>query len=199
MANNSDHPALAWRRCGLWQLSGRANGKARILPVALTRTVDVALAVLKSLSEYPEKLPLNGSLLLGERAALMKLKRNGRNSPTGHCRLLDALGGRLALSLARGDDWHLLEAWLETPTATWNDIHRVVRTKKADDLAVRGAELGLPLALDNEHVNKPWLSETRFTPPASLLLLLRFALFLAASPAVISPLLSIFRAFGRDH
>ena len=162
IAGAADHPAIAWKRCGLLDLSGHQHGPARMFPSSICSTVDGALLALKALSPQPDRLPANGSLLLGERARLMALQRNGLASPGGHCRLINARDGRFALSLARDDDWGLLEAWLEEPASSWDDIERIVALRDAQGLVDRGAELGLAIALDSLPENRPWFEETKF-------------------------------------
>ena len=136
-------------------------------PVPLGGAMDGAMLALKSLADHPEKLPLSGSLLLGERARLMSLKPTGRRSSGGHCRLLGTADGRFALNLARDDDWGLLEAWLEAPAASWGDIERVVRLRSATALVERGLELGLPIALDLLTKAKPWFEAVEFQSAAN--------------------------------
>ncbi len=162
LSGQNDHPALAWRRAGLFDLSGDKNGPARMVPLPLATFVDGALLALKSLSGEPEKLPVNGSLLLGERARMLDLFRNGRASPSGHCRLIDARQGRFALNLARDDDWGLLEAWLKEPAASWEDIGRIATGRDAAALVQRGAEMGLAISLDQLPERQPWFAETSF-------------------------------------
>lgn len=142
-----EHPALAWRRSGLMDVTGRREGAGLVCPAALTVAADAALAAIGALAPGVS-LPLNGALLLGERSRLMGLTRNGRISPNGTCRLIDTAEGRLALSLARDDDWGLVPAWLETEAADWEDIATVAATRSAADLVARGIELGLPIAHD---------------------------------------------------
>ncbi len=163
LSGQGDHPALAWRRAGLLGLSGEKNGPARIVPLPLATFVDGAILALKSLSTAPEILPISGSLLLGERARLRNLSRNGRASSSGHCRLIDAKQGRFALNLARDDDWTLLEAWLEEPAATWDDVSRIAMSRDAATLVQRGAEMGLAISLDQIPGSKRWFAETSFS------------------------------------
>lgn len=141
------HPALAWRRAGLMEVTGRAEGAGLVCPTALATAADGALAALAALA--PEaRLPRSGAALLGERARLLGLRRNGRVSPNGACRLIDAADGRLALSLARPDDWGLLPAWLETEASDWDAVAAVVARRSVAELVARGIELGLPIAED---------------------------------------------------
>ena len=163
LSGEADHPAVAWRRAGLLPLSGPADGPARPPPLPITTAVDGAMIALKAISNNAECLPLNGSLLLGERARLTGSKRNGRSTHGGHCRLIDTADGRIAVNLARDDDWGLLEAWLEEPAATWDDISAGATGKLAAELVERGAAMGLPVALDQLCEGQPWFKERAFS------------------------------------
>lgn len=141
----SDHPALAWRRAGLMDVTGFAEGEGLVSPVALTSAADGALAAFSALApEAP--LPLNGALLLGERARMRGLYRAGAVSPNGTCRLIATADAHIGLSLARESDWDLVPAWLCCDASRWPEIEAVVATRRAQDLLDRAHELGLPVA-----------------------------------------------------
>jgi hypothetical protein len=153
VTGDGDHPALAWRRAGLREICGLAGGPGLLCPAALATAADGALLALKALVENPGSLPMNGALLLGERARLMGLRRAGRTSPNGSCRLLDAADGRIALSLPRPDDWGLLGALFESEQISdWPDITAALRGRSAPEIVTRGIELGLAIALDQAPV-----------------------------------------------
>src|ERR1700736_4258827 len=153
VTGDSDHPALAWRRSGLMQTSGLAGGPGLVCPAALATAADGALLALKALVEDPHSLPTNGALLLGERARLMGLRRAGRTSPNGSCRLLDAADGRIALSLPRADDWGLLGALFESENIShWTDGAAALRRRSAPESVARGVEVGVAIALDQAPV-----------------------------------------------
>jgi hypothetical protein len=153
VAGDGDHPALAWRRSGLMEICGLAGGAGLLCPAALATAADGALLALKALVENPRALPMNGALLLGERARLMGLRRAGRASPNGSCRLLDAADGRIALSLPRHDDWGLLGALFESEDISdWPGVTAALRERSAQEIVTRGIELGLAIALDRAPV-----------------------------------------------
>ncbi len=164
LAGEADHPAIAWHKSGLLALSGKRDGPARMVPVPLASSADGAMLALKSLSNNPQNLPENGAILLGERARLMGLTRNGQASSGGHCRLIETRKGRFAINLARASDWDLLEAWLEEPACAWDDIERIAQSCEARQLVHRGAELGMAIAFDSLPLKQPWFVEHRFQP-----------------------------------
>ena len=144
----ADAPALAWRRAGLMAVTGLSDAPALVCPLALANAADGALLALRHLAPAAD-LPRNGALLLGERARLLGLTRQGRISANGSCHLLDTADGRIALNLARGDDWGLLPALVEDEAATdLAGLTALVARWPTTALVVRGAELGLAIAAD---------------------------------------------------
>ena len=149
----TDHPALAFRRSGL---------TGPVLPLPLMSHMDGAMLALRSIAPNPASLPVNGGLLVGERHRI--LSKDDNHIIRENCKLVDCTDGRLAVNLARDDDWDLLPAWLETDVGhDWSDIARHLRTRSADDLLARGIELGLPLAKE-QLTDRPetWFAETNF-------------------------------------
>lgn len=143
----ADHPALAWRRAGLMAVTGRADGPGLVAPVALTAAADGALAALRALAPGAS-LPENGALLLGERARMLGLARQGAVSANGSCHLLSTADGRLALNLPRKEDWELVPALLGEPAADWAVLKRIAATHPAAALLEQGRLLGLAIAPD---------------------------------------------------
>ena len=145
----ADRPALAWRRAGLMALTGRPDGPGLVCPSALASAADGAMMALRALAPDPARLPASGAVLLGERARLMGLGRLGRISANLSCRLLDTRDGRIALNLARDDDWDLVPILLGCDAIDgWSDIERRIARIPASRLMERGIELALPIALE---------------------------------------------------
>ena len=139
------HPAIAWAESGAMALTGTAEGQAEICPVPIASCAAGALAALSALSGT--RLPFDGAKLLGERAAIAGLRRQGSVSPGGSCRLLASADGWLALNLARDDDWAMLPAWLEDEIAPdWPALETALRRHETAALVDRGRLLGLALA-----------------------------------------------------
>jgi len=138
----ADHPALAWRRSGLYETTGL------MLPLPLASAADGALMALKALAPN-SGLPAYGSQLVGERARLRKTVRQGRLCAGGHGRLIETQDGRIALNLVRDDDWDLIPAWLEDYADDWAGIEKLAREKDTKYLADRAAEIGLAVAEDS--------------------------------------------------
>lgn len=151
-----DHPAVAWKRSGLWDTT------RLMLPLPLVSHVDRALMALQAM--YPDAdLPVSGALLMGERARLRDTVRQGRFCAGGYGRLLDCADGRIALNLVREDDWDLIPAWLEDYVTDWAGIENAVQGKAAAYLSERAAELGLAVAIDTLPPRpETWYEITKF-------------------------------------
>ena len=155
----ASHPAHRWSECGAMFLTGQREGPPLMCPVPLGACADGALTALQALSRSGTGVLPVGAELLGERAALAGLTRNGRIAPGGACRLLDCADGRLALTLARADDWASLSAWIgldatldggsrEREDRTWAAIASIVSGRAVDELVERGRLLSLAVAAD---------------------------------------------------
>jgi hypothetical protein len=139
------HPALGWRRAGLMHVTGQADRPGLVAPVALTAAADGALAALRAIAPNAS-LPNAGAVLLGERARLLGLERQGRTSANGSCHLIRARDGYFALNLPRRDDWELVPALLGENASSWDEIEPIAARHRRDDLVAQGRLLGLPIA-----------------------------------------------------
>lgn len=158
-------PAITWARCGLMSLTGRADGPPQMFPAPLASCADGVTRALRSLVPGPLAFELpEGSALLGERAALAGLHRNGPVSPGGACRLLRAADDWIAVSLARDADWSDVPAWLEQDGAsTWTDVEVAAASRPASLLVERARLLGLPACVSTAPPlpRAPWCTVTR--------------------------------------
>ena len=133
-----DEARARWAASGALALTGDPDGPCLSPPPGVVaRTVALG-----------EPLGVDALSLLGERAAIAGLTRNGAVSCGGAARLLPAGdGGWLAVSLPRPDDEDLLPAWLgldAPPEDPWAAV--AAAPGDATDLATRGAALGLAVA-----------------------------------------------------
>lgn len=141
------HPAVAWARSGLMWLTGNPARPGRMLPAAAGACAN---AVLRALAALGAQLPpawQQADVMLAHRAALLGLRRQGRRSPGGSCRLLQAADGMLAVNLARTDDWALVPAWMEgREAADWAQLASALGAHTVDAALGRARLLGLPVA-----------------------------------------------------
>lgn len=161
-------PGIAWASSGLMSLTGLAGGRSQMCPAPLASCADGVIKALASIApgDGATHLP-PGRALLGERAAIAGLQRNGSISPGGGCRLLKASDGWLAISLNRDADWSDVPAWLEEEhVRSWDDIAMAVASREAEPLVGRARLLGLAACVSvlPAPAPAPWCSATRHGP-----------------------------------
>jgi hypothetical protein len=137
-------------------LTGRRDGPALGPPAGLVPVLQGAAARLRERSRaLGEPLDIDPIALLGERAAVAGLNRNGRTSCGGATQLLPTADGAwLAVSLARPDDVDLVPAWLglaAPPDDVWTAVAAEVAGRPAAMLEADGARLGLPIGVLPPH------------------------------------------------
>ena len=107
--------------------------------MSLVPTVDAITTSIAAVTEG--RVELDGLAVLGERAAIAGLRRNGHRSCGGATRLLRSADAWVAVSLPRPEDYELLPAWLGTL-----DVEHSVAARESAELVATGAELGLAVA-----------------------------------------------------
>src|SRR5690348_13217367 len=130
------------------------------VPVRLVATVAGVVDRLDAVgARLGERFGQRGLGALSERAATLLFHRSGRASCGGGSRLVRALDGWLAVTLARPADRELLPAWLGidpgaacvvTNTDPWTDVARAIGDGRTDELVAAGVELGLACAAVGE-------------------------------------------------
>ncbi len=140
--------AAAWARSGVQELTGWPDGPALLPDVPLPSCMDGAFDVLRALAPGAGLRGIDGAGLLGERAAIAGLRRRGRISPGGSCRLLEASDGWLAVNLPRPDDLRALPAWLGVDVGEdpWRVVAGALASWPAGEAADRARLLGLAVA-----------------------------------------------------
>src|SRR4051794_19832025 len=153
-----------WSSSGAMSLSGRADGPPLPVPIALARATTIAADVI---GEHTG-LVIDGPALLGERAALLGLTRNGRTSCGGGTRLLQTSNDWIAASLARDDDRESVPAWLQIDVEAddendlWSLVTTQVRGRDAVALVEQAVLLGMPVArLHETEPVSPIIERTR--------------------------------------
>ena len=142
-----DRRGRAWAASGAMELTGRSDGPALGGPPALVDLVELAARVVDRRSDG--RVAVDGLALLGERAALGNLARQGTISCGGSTRLVRTADSWLAVSLARPDDIAALGAWLGADVPAddpWPAVERIAAESDAATLDERAALLGLPMA-----------------------------------------------------
>jgi hypothetical protein len=137
----------AWADSGAMALTGRADGPPLASPGNPALVVGRALDTLASAGQERTGLPsdLPGAEILGERAALAGLARNGPWSCGGAFRAVRTLDGWLGLSLARPTDLDVLPALVERPVPDpWAAVTQWAATRDTDTAVQRARLLDLP-------------------------------------------------------
>jgi hypothetical protein len=153
-------------------LTGRPDGPPLGAPSAvpdhLTR---LAERLAKLTAELGTPVLVDGPALLGERAAVAGLQRQGATSCGGTTRLLRAADGWVAVCLARRTDLELLPAWLGLPPVgdaadPWPSVTTALASRSAALVVGAAIELGLAAArLGETAVGPPLLAERRGDRP----------------------------------
>ena len=115
----------------------------------LARWADARLAELARVTGSGKIAALDGSTLLGERAALHGFVVPGRTSAGGGCRMFEALDGTIALNLSRVDDRGMLPALVgseEFDVANDQAVCAQIAAITVAELTERGRTLGLAIA-----------------------------------------------------
>lgn len=146
----------AWTDSGLAELTGLPE-RQLMCPVPLASQADGLVLALRHVSareptalpedrSTPIRFPL-GRRLLGMRRLSHPLRRQGRISANGSCRLVTLRDGTLAVNLPREDDWCMLPAWLEDESITgWPALERALAGRGEAEMLERARWLGLAVA-----------------------------------------------------
>lgn len=141
----------AWAASGAMWLTGRPGSPALGPPAGLVAKLRlVADAIDRQTAAMGARVEVDPLALLGERAAIAGLRRQGTTSCGGATRLVRTADRWLAVTLARIDDVELVPAWLEIDHPiddVWGAVASVAAAGPADRLLERALLLGLPAAV----------------------------------------------------
>lgn len=153
MSGDATVAAERWAESGAMALTGASDSPPSATPARVALAADGLAAMSADLSgRVGREVSLDGSALLGERAAIAGLRRRGSQSCGGSTRLLSTADGWIALSLARPADIALLDPWLgarldvrsSSPFDDWQQIVDAVARRRRRDLIEAATLLGLP-------------------------------------------------------
>lgn len=156
----SDALALRdWATSGAMALTGRRDGPPRAAPGDPAGQLARDLTRVADLTEVRTGLRphLPGIALLGERAAIAHLSRNGPASCGGAFRTVETRTGWLGLSLPRESDVSLVPALVESSSMTdpWKAVVAWAAERTLDDATARARLLGLACAPVRETSEAP--------------------------------------------
>ena len=143
-----DDEVARWAASGAMYLTGRRAGPPLPAPDGLVSRARWLEAILARWLPAP----VDVLALLGERAAIADLSRNGTISCGGSARLLRAADGWVAVSLARPDDLAAVPALLETDVTSdvWSTVADAVGQRRSVELVERATLLGVPMSIAGE-------------------------------------------------
>lgn len=149
----ADSEVAVWAESGAMALTGRAGGPPLVAPAGLVRSAMSAAADVATMTaRFGTAVHLDGAALLGERAALAGMTRQGSVSVGGAARFERAADGWVALNLPRHDDIAALPALLEADVEPedWPTVRALIGARPVADLIDRGRLLGLAVARPDE-------------------------------------------------
>ncbi len=142
-----------WAASGAMALTGRPDGPPLVAPAGLVSAVaSAAASVAAKTAHFGKAVHLDGPALLGERAALAGMTRQGAVSVGGAARFERAADGWVVLNLPRHDDIAALPALLEAEVRPqdWRSVSALIASRSAAELVDRGRLLGLAVARPDE-------------------------------------------------
>ncbi len=148
-------PLTDWAFSGAMALTGRADGP----PLVAAGAAVAARGALLALEALAPGTALPDVRLLGERAALSGLSRQGDLSCGGATRLLPTADGHVALSLARPTDYELIPALVSDDGGhDWEAVTDWAAGRTAHEVRDRAVVLGLPVGVPGETPREllPW-------------------------------------------
>ena len=161
-SNDAAFPtACRWTESGLASLTGMPDQPPPDCPIPLANYADAVLEAFRGLSGARSPKKLRGADLAALRARMTGRSRQGTTSPGGSCRIIPSADGRIAINLAREEDWAMLDAWLLRKTAmNWRAVEAAARRQTTQHLVYQGRLLGLAVAdaIPGLPTNRSWYS-----------------------------------------
>jgi len=149
----ADSDVAVWAASGAMALTGRPDGPPLVAPAGLVNAAaSAAGSVATMTARFGTAVQLDGPALLGERAALAGMVRQGCVSVGGAARFERACDGWVVLNLPRPDDIAALPALLEADVdpQDWRTVSALIASRTAVDLVDRGRLLGVAIARPDE-------------------------------------------------
>ena len=150
-------------------LCGRPDGPPLLPPLSIPARLSRVVDEIERLSRARGPAArFSWEAALAARASLLGLRRGGRSSPNGTCRLLKAADGDAALNLPRRDDLELVPALTESARASgepWNCVADMASRTPAAEFVSRARFLGLAASVPGERIAEHPYSSTRLVDP----------------------------------
>ena len=143
-----------WAMSGAMSLTGESSGPPRQVPMGVTLRMEQLATIIEEIT----KLSIDGPALLGERAAIAGLTRQGSRSVGGYAQLVETIDKPICINFARPDDLLLIPAWLQEEIDPNNrkELFSVLGKSKSEQLMKQADLLGIPLGVpDTEEHKQP--------------------------------------------
>jgi crotonobetainyl-CoA:carnitine CoA-transferase CaiB-like acyl-CoA transferase len=140
----------AWAECGAMALTGPAEGPPCAAPAALAAAMATAADDLAAhASRWGKAVVVDGPALLGERAAITGMTRNGDVSVGGAARFVASADGWVVLNLPRPEDVASLPALVAEVVAAddWPRIAAALRLMSSEEIVQRATWLGMAVGM----------------------------------------------------
>ncbi|MEQ8840163.1 MAG: CoA transferase [Acidimicrobiales bacterium] len=139
-----------WAGSGAMALTGPADGPPSVVPAGVASAAAAAASdVAVQTARWGTAVEVDGPALLGERAAITGMGRNGSVSVGGASRFVAAADGWFALSLPRPDDVAALPALVSRDVRPddWSTIERALGSMTGAEVVAQATLLGLAVGV----------------------------------------------------
>jgi hypothetical protein len=159
---------MKWESCCAARSANSLPIESYVPVIPLSSWADRQLTALALTCDSREIAALNGTTLLGQRAAIHAFKIPGTTSAGAGCRLYQAQDGWVAINMSRPDDIEMLPALFGDKAANFDDLEQRIAESSAISLVMQGRSLGLAIACTVEKTlgtAYTYAIQTPTTPP----------------------------------
>ncbi len=152
-----DSGVVEWAESGAMALTGYSDGPPLVAPARIAAAARAAAAEFTTWSaRWGERVEVDGPALLGERAAIAGLTRQGSVSVGGAARFVRAADGFVVLNLPRPDDVAALPALIESAIEPddWTAIAGRLEVMASSEIIERATLLGVAASIPHS-VGRP--------------------------------------------
>ncbi len=145
---------MAWASSGAMWLTGQRYGPPSAVPAQVASAMFTAAGDLaQQTARWGQTVVVDGPALLGERAALTGMGRNGDSSVGGSARFVQAADGWIVLNLPRPEDVESLPALVgqSLSAADWPMIAAGIGQLPSAEIVDKATLLGIPIAVPSSY------------------------------------------------
>ena len=145
---------MAWASSGAMWLTGQRHGPPSAAPAQVAEALVAAADDLaQQTARWGRTVVVDGPALLGERAALTGMSRNGDTSVGGSARFVQAADGWIVLNLPRPEDVESLPALVGQSLSAddWPMIAAGIGQLPSAEIVDKATLLGIPIAVPSSY------------------------------------------------